>query len=199
MLCSWQWQSLSSPLSLTLVALMPQSSSSPVLRPQTVNPRLKLTSLCCFPLPCLQFLSSEKRCWNLYRPPHRQRINVKKNTSFSAKTSGFHVINIKRFSCWKMNRRVWSPACLSDAVQCVHLKSFPFAELCCVSGLCTLWKGILPKPGAPGARTPPASPPAHSGAGTGSSSCSRLGPALPPRVTGLPAAPAPRPLSLQGK
>lgn len=69
-----------------------------------------------------------ENCWNWYRSPHRQRTSIRKIYLFLAKTGGFHVINIKRFSCWKMSKWMWSLAPVSGAVQHVHLKSFHFVH-----------------------------------------------------------------------
>lgn len=66
---------------------------------------------------------------------HAGKGSVLKKTPhlYLAKTGGFHVINIKRFSCWKMNKWMWSLASLSGAVQRVHLKSFHFLRRAALS------------------------------------------------------------------
>ena len=52
--------------------------------------------------------------------------SVLRSSSFLAKAAEFHVISIKRFSCWKMNKWTRFLAPLKAAVQHVHWKSFHF-------------------------------------------------------------------------
>lgn len=106
--------------------------------------------------------------------------SVLRSSSFLAKAAEFHVISIKRFSCWKMNKWTRFLAPLKAAVQHVHWKSFHFLSKAVLSSTTPqLLKSLLTKQGAgssqsrvPGPRNPflaahgpfrPCRPAAHSG------------------------------------